>query len=91
VLLISGYHDDQTEPEAPSLQLIRKPFSATALIERIREVLDNSIDCHPDPELAEGEGYAVSQQQPDTTAASPAKNHNAHKSSYSTPKGDAPC
>jgi len=40
VLLISGYHDDQTESAAPPDQLIRKPFSATAFIERIREVLD---------------------------------------------------
>jgi two-component system, cell cycle sensor histidine kinase and response regulator CckA len=93
VLLISGYHDDQTEPAAPSVKLIRKPFSGTALIERIREVLDsnNSMNCHPDPELAEGEGSAVSQQPPNTAAASPAENRNEHKSSCSTPKGDLPC
>jgi PAS domain S-box-containing protein len=105
VLLISGYHDDQTQPAAASLPLIRKPFSATALIERIREVLDSkdSMDCHsvsvkqplknchPDPGLAEGQGSAVSQQPEKTVAASPTENHNAHKSFYSTPKGDAPC
>ena len=44
VLLISGYHDDPTESAAPSVKLIRKPFSGTALIERIREVLDSKGD-----------------------------------------------
>jgi two-component system, cell cycle sensor histidine kinase and response regulator CckA len=44
VLLISGYHDDQTQSASPSLNLIRKPFSGTALIERIREVLDSKGD-----------------------------------------------
>ena len=44
VLLISGYHNGQTESAAPSAQLIRKPFSGTALIERIREVLDSKGD-----------------------------------------------
>jgi two-component system cell cycle sensor histidine kinase/response regulator CckA len=44
VLLISGYHDDRSESAAPSVQLIRKPFSGTALIERIREVLDSKGD-----------------------------------------------
>jgi two-component system, cell cycle sensor histidine kinase and response regulator CckA len=93
VLLISGYQDDQAESAAPSVKLIRKPFSGTALIERIREVLDstNSIDCHPDPERVEGEGSAVTQQPANTAAASPAEHHNENKSSYSTPKGDLPC
>jgi CheY-like chemotaxis protein len=40
VLLISGYQGAQDEPEALSVPLIRKPFAGTALIERIREVLD---------------------------------------------------
>ena len=44
VVLISGYHNDQTEPAAPPAQLIRKPFSGAALIERIREVLDSKGD-----------------------------------------------
>jgi PAS domain S-box-containing protein len=44
-------------------------------------------DCHPE----RSEGSAVFQQPPNTAAASPAENHNQHKSSYSTPKGDLPC
>jgi two-component system, cell cycle sensor histidine kinase and response regulator CckA len=44
VLLISGYHDDQTKSATPSVKLIRKPFSGTALIARIREVLDSKGD-----------------------------------------------
>jgi PAS domain S-box-containing protein len=44
VLLISGYHEPQTEFAATSVKLIRKPFSGTALIERIREVLDSKGD-----------------------------------------------
>jgi PAS domain S-box-containing protein len=44
VLLISGYHDDQAKSATPSVKLIRKPFSGTALIERIREVLDSKGD-----------------------------------------------
>ncbi|MFY9559939.1 MAG: ATP-binding protein [Terriglobales bacterium] len=41
VLLISGYHDPQGEPEAASVALIRKPFAGSVLIKRIREVLDS--------------------------------------------------
>ena len=44
VLLISGFHHDQTDSAASSLQLIRKPFSGAALMERIREVLDAKGD-----------------------------------------------
>ena len=44
VLLISGYDDIQTESATPSVKLIRKPFSGTAIIERIREVLDSTGD-----------------------------------------------
>jgi PAS domain S-box-containing protein len=40
VLLISGYHDGHGEPAAAATALIRKPFTGTVLIERIREVLD---------------------------------------------------
>ena len=40
VLLISGYQDAQDEPETASVALIRKPFAGSALIGRIREVLD---------------------------------------------------
>ncbi|HEX9112283.1 MAG TPA: PAS domain S-box protein [Terriglobales bacterium] len=86
VLLISGYHDDQTESAAPSVKLIRKPFSGTAFIERIREVLDskNSLDCHPGPELAEGEESALS-------PLSARRSDNEKNSSQRTPKGDLPC
>ena len=44
LLLISGYHDDQTQSPQPSVKVIRKPFSGTALLERIREVLDSKGD-----------------------------------------------
>jgi len=93
ILLISGYHDDQTESPTPSVKLIRKPFSGTALIERIREVLDskNSLDCHPDPEPAEGEGSAVCRQPQDPADSPRAENTNENKSFHSTPKGDPSC
>ncbi len=65
VLLISGFHDDSTESAPPSVKLIRKPFSGTELIDRIREVLDSNIllkdpmNCHPKPA-----GIPVGQKPP---------------------------
>ncbi len=44
VLLISGYQDSHDEPEAQSVDLIRKPFAGSALLGRIREVLDSKGD-----------------------------------------------
>jgi DNA-binding response OmpR family regulator len=44
VLLISGYPDAQDEPETASVALIRKPFAGSALLGRIREVLDSKGD-----------------------------------------------
>lgn len=44
ILLISGYQDSQPEPTTTSLKLIRKPFSESALLERIHEVLDSKGD-----------------------------------------------
>jgi two-component system, cell cycle sensor histidine kinase and response regulator CckA len=86
VLLISGYHDDPTKSATPSVKLIRKPFSGTALIERIREVLDsrNSLVRDPDAAPAEGEESALSPPS--------ARRSDDQKSSlHSTPKGDLPC
>jgi len=44
VLLISGYHDPREGPLVDSVQLIRKPFAGSVLLERIREVLDSKGD-----------------------------------------------
>jgi len=41
VLLISECPDTQSESEAASVARIRKPFAGSALIERVREVLDS--------------------------------------------------
>jgi len=92
VLLISGYHDGPSASASTSAHLIRKPFSGTALIERIREVLDSnsSSGCHPD----RSEGSAVGRRHPpsaDTPPLSPPRNDNTSTSSQLTPKGDPPC
>jgi two-component system cell cycle sensor histidine kinase/response regulator CckA len=44
VLLISGYQDAPDEPQAQSVDLIRKPFAGSALLGRIREVLNSKGD-----------------------------------------------
>jgi two-component system, cell cycle sensor histidine kinase and response regulator CckA len=44
VLLISGYQDGPTRNEAVPAVLIRKPFAGSALIKKIREVLDSEGD-----------------------------------------------
>jgi two-component system, cell cycle sensor histidine kinase and response regulator CckA len=82
VLLISGYHDDQADAAAPWVKLIRKPFSGTALIERIREVLDSRDSLGGRPER--GQGSAV-------LALSSRRSHNPKSSFHPTPKGDLPC
>jgi signal transduction histidine kinase len=45
ILLTSGYADDalaRREPDEPTFELIRKPYHYSALIQRLREVLDPS-------------------------------------------------
>lgn len=44
VLLISGYHNPKDAKPDLSVELIRKPFASSALIERVREVLDRKGD-----------------------------------------------
>ncbi len=39
VLLVSGYHHTPLDPAVSTLELIRKPFSGKALIERVGEVM----------------------------------------------------
>ena len=82
VLLISGYHDGQTESAAPSVKLIRKPFSGTALIERVREVLDSRDSLGGHPERSQGSAVLPPSSR---------RSHNQESSSHSTPKGDLPC
>jgi CheY-like chemotaxis protein len=41
VLLISGYQEAPVESAAGAVELIRKPFSRRALIERVAEVLQS--------------------------------------------------
>jgi two-component system, cell cycle sensor histidine kinase and response regulator CckA len=43
VLLISGYHDASLESAIGALEMIRKPFSGRALIERVVEVMDRQV------------------------------------------------
>jgi CheY-like chemotaxis protein len=44
VLLISGYHNPKDAKPDASVELIRKPFARSVLIERVREVLDRKGD-----------------------------------------------
>ena len=44
LLLISGYHNPKDAKPDLSVELIRKPFASSALIERVREVLDRKGD-----------------------------------------------
>jgi two-component system cell cycle sensor histidine kinase/response regulator CckA len=44
ILLISGYHDPHGELAGDTVELIRKPFAGSALLKRIREVLNYEGD-----------------------------------------------